>query len=112
MNFSLLPSFPQMSRMSQRLKMSQTPQTPPQEGQRPGDKPAQGNALGKLPHEGQSPERARQRVTPFQGFGFFLRIPRALPWAGLFSHLWCSVMKPAVIEREINTGNQKTYDSE
>jgi len=58
-------------------------------GQRPRNEPAQGNALGgrqKCP----SPERAFPTLSPFQGWVFLWTKPRALPWAGLFAHLWCS----------------------
>ena len=41
------------------------------EGQRPGNKPAQGNALGCRFNKDKSPERAAQIVTPFQGFVCF-----------------------------------------
>jgi hypothetical protein len=56
------------------------------EGQRPGHKPAQGNALGSgAPHE-ISPERAAQNpdVPPLQGSGESrAAVPGALPQAGL-----------------------------
>ena len=37
-------------------------------GQRPGDKPTQGNALGGR-QNAPSPERAAQALPPFQGWG-------------------------------------------
>jgi hypothetical protein len=33
-------------------------------------------------------------VPPFQGWALFASHPRALPWAGLFAHLWCSRRSP------------------
>ena len=60
------------------------------------DKPAQGKrgtsaALGLIASEMQSPEGAAQLVAPRWGFDVnWMRLPRALPWAGLFAHPWCS----------------------
>ena len=60
------------------------------QGQRPGDKPAQGNALGSIRTHVQAPQGRDNRrgavakdVSPFQGLLPFFRIPRALPWAGM-----------------------------
>ncbi len=63
------------------------------EGQRPANKPAQGNAVGQRLQIGISPEGAGQHnapvVSPLQGLPLFSFVPRALPWAGMLSHLWC-----------------------
>lgn len=64
-------------------------------GPKARDMPAQGSALG-FHRAGASPERAGQMdrvavVPPFQGSRSVHGKPRALPWAGLWTHLWCSL---------------------
>ena len=57
--------------------------------------PAQGNALGTAPNNEQA-LKGRDKImhctlgSPFQGWRALSHVPRALPWAGLSSHLWCS----------------------
>ena len=60
------------------------------EGQRPGNKPAQGNALGKTSNADKALKGRDYVCRPFRALSFFDKTPRALPWAGLFAHLWCS----------------------
>ena len=65
-------------------------------GPKARNKPAQGNALGKRMKTDNSPEGARQKWSrPFRALSEKNPGPRAvlvprLPWAGLFSHRWCS----------------------
>ena len=65
-------------------------------GQRPGDKPAQGNALGGRQKMRQAlKERHKPGLCrPFRAGVFLWAKPRALPWAGLFAHPWCSRRSP------------------
>ena len=52
------------------------------QGQRPGHKPPQGNALGQV--ESGSALKGRNKVCrPFRAPFFLNAIPRAMPWAGL-----------------------------
>ena len=60
------------------------------QGQRPGNKPAQGTALGESSIADTALKGRNNVCRPFRALSFFARIPRALPWAGLFAHLWCS----------------------
>jgi hypothetical protein len=61
------------------------------EGQRPADKPAQGNALGS-PVSTEPALKGRHRVCrPVRAGSLSPRLPRALPWAGLFSALWAAL---------------------
>jgi hypothetical protein len=69
-------------------------------GQRPGDKPAQGNALGEE-FDTASPEGARQTLPPIQGWFLRWHRPRALPWAGLFAHLGCSCRGAGVHDKAL-----------
>ena len=57
------------------------------EGQRPANKPAQGNALGwrifwRQALTGRN-KFAPVLCSPFRAWALFVRLPRALPWAGL-----------------------------
>ena len=77
-------------------------------GQRPINRPAQGNALGHGNQNGFKPQRGetnrhaanagrrmmladvRVRCAALSGLAWFVgRKPRAWPWAGLWPHRWC-----------------------
>ena len=60
------------------------------QGQRPGNKPAQGNALGNACIVIEALKGRNIVCRSFRALTFLNKIPRALPWAGLFSHLWRS----------------------
>ena len=65
------------------------------EGRMPAAKPAQGNALGIASHSDEAldgrDKTARGNLCRPDGACSFHHFPRALPWAGLLSHRWCSI---------------------